>query len=345
MPLLLALVASLAACGGGSQNVPANAIAVVGGTPITTAEFNTFFEQALENAANSTGGVKPPVGSAQYTAIRNQAIAELVEIQELKQQAPKEGVSVSPSDVDKYIANLIKTNYGGSQKKFNDALKSAKLTLDEAKQQVLVSLLAKGIHDKVTASAKVTDSQELADYHKNIAQYVVQAATTREVAHILVKTKAQANKIEQKLRNGASFAALAKKYSTDTGSAANGGKLCIAKPVSAGVCIQTVAPFSNAGFKLKTGAISAPVHSQYGWHVITALGPVKNQKQHTAPFSQVKSTIEQQLLQQAQEALWSTWTAHLTDEYKGKVSYQNGYAPPATTALSTTVDTTTTPAG
>ncbi len=50
VPVLLALVVSLAACGGGSQNVPANAIAVVNGTPITLAQFNDFFAQAVTAA-------------------------------------------------------------------------------------------------------------------------------------------------------------------------------------------------------------------------------------------------------------------------------------------------------
>jgi foldase protein PrsA len=323
LPLLIMLVVSLAACGGGGDSVPANAIAVVGGTPISTAEFNTFLAQAVQNAAAQPGGVEPQVGTPQYTALRDQTVSELVEIEELKQEAPKVGVKVTDKDVNDYIDNLVKTQYSGDRAKFDDAVKKAKLTMDEAKQQVYVNLLATKIHEKVTAPAKVSTSDEKAYYTANIAQYLQQASTTREVAHILVKSKALANKIERKLQNG--------------------GKLCISKPVSAGVCIQTVPEFALAGFGLKTGKISAPVKSQYGFHIIKALGAIKHQKQHTTPFKEVEPTIHQALLQQAQEKLWQKWVSDLQDKYKDKVTYQSSYAPPETTALSTTVSTLTTP--
>ena len=250
VPVLLALVVSLAACGG-SQKVPANAVAVVNGTPITQAQFNDYFQQAL-SAAKLQGQTVSP-GTTEYDTLRAQTVAQLVEIAEVKQQMPKEGVTVTQADVNKFIANLVKTNYSGSQAKFQAALKKAGLTAKAAQEQVFVNLLATKIHDKVTSSAKVSTSDEMAYYKANMAQYAVAAAATRNVAHILVKTKAEANSIEQKLKNGASFAALAKKYSTDTSSAQNGGKLCIAQPTQSGSCIPTVPPFSKAAFALKTG--------------------------------------------------------------------------------------------
>ena len=69
--------------------------------------------------------------------------------------------------------------------------------------------------------------------------------------HILVKTKAQANKIYDKIKAGGNFAALAKKYSTDPGSKDNGGKLTIIRG-------QTVAPFDTTAFLLSTNQVSAP---------------------------------------------------------------------------------------
>ena len=73
--------------------------------------------------------------------------------------------------------------------------------------------------------------------------------------HILVKTKAKADDLYTQLKAGADFAALAKKFSEDTGSKANGGKLTITKG-------QTVAPFDKTAFQLKKDEISEPVKTR-----------------------------------------------------------------------------------
>ena len=71
---------------------------------------------------------------------------------------------------------------------------------------------------------------------------------TREVAHILVSSKSLADQIETKLKNGESFAKLAKKYSKDTGSAQQGGKLCVAHGGSSGACSRRKSSTSRCGF-------------------------------------------------------------------------------------------------
>ena len=149
--------------------------------------------------------------------------------------------------------------------------------------------------------------------------------------HILVSSKAQALKLEQQLKNGASFAQLAKRYSKDTGTAQLGGDYTAVEG-------RDVPQFDKAAFALKTNQISAPVHSQFGWHIIQALGPVIPPK--TTPFSQVQQTIEQTLLQQKQQALWGAWLANLAKKYS--VVYAVGYAPPTTTASATLPAPTTT---
>ena len=91
-----------------------------------------------------------------------------------------------------------------------------------------------------------------------------------------------------------------------------------------------------AAFALAVGEISPPVHSDYGWHVIKAITPVKSTPAHTTPFKEAKASIKQQLLTAQQDELWAKWTDDLKKQYEGKVSYQAGYAPPATTALTDT---------
>jgi foldase protein PrsA len=339
MPLLIAAVAALAACGGGSKTVPADAVALVGSTPITKTQFNATIAQAIAQA-KAGGQPAPKIGSAQYTTLRQGAVGYLVQITELQQQAAKMGVTVTSKDVDAYLQSLQKLSYGNSAKKLDAAIKASGLTLSEARQRVTINLLAQKVKTKVTSAAKVTTAQEQQYYKQNQSSY--HQAESRQVRHILVSSKSLAATLETKLKNGASFVALAKKYSKDTGSAATGGKICAAHgtgtPPSG--CSQTVPPFDKAAFSLKTGAISPPVHSQFGWHIIQALGPVKPAK--TESFKEAQGAIQQQLLTQQQSTLWSTWLANLQKQYQGKVSYQTGYTPLTTSTTPTGVAPTTT---
>ena len=258
--------------------------------------------------------------------------------EELQQEADKLGVSVTQKDIDKQVEQIKKTYYQGNEKKFEDALKKDDITLAQLEQYELrPNLLGQKLQNKVTADVKVSDAAAQKYYNANKATFTT--PKTREVRHILVNSKSLADTIETKLKNGASFAALAKKYSKDTGSAAQGGKLCVAHGGTSGACQQTVPPFDKAAFSLKTNEISQPVKSVYGYHIIQALGAVK--PAHTQTFAEVKAQIEANLASQQKQTAWQAWLAKMAKDFKGKVTYQTGYAPATTTTPTTPAPTTT----
>jgi peptidyl-prolyl cis-trans isomerase D len=123
-----------------------------------------------------------------------------------------------------------------------------------------------------------------------------------KVRHILLKTdgkpasedpkiKAKAEDLLKQIRGGADFAALAKKNSEDTGSAANGGEY----PgwVTRG---QTVPEFEKAAFSLKPGQTSDLVKTQYGYHIIQVL---QHQDAGLRPFEEAKSELAAQWKKQS----------------------------------------------
>jgi peptidyl-prolyl cis-trans isomerase C len=105
-------------------------------------------------------------------------------------------------------------------------------------------------------------------------------------SHILVKDKAAAEKIHAQLKNGADFDYLAKEKSTDKASAVSGGDLGYFTKD------KMVAAFAEAAFALKKGEVSAPVESDFGWHIIKK---VDERKKELAPFAEQRPVIEQQL--------------------------------------------------
>ena len=88
-----------------------------------------------------------------------------------------------------------------------------------------------------------------------------ETCTMVRASHILVKTKEEAEQLEFYLKKGGSFEALAQRYSLCP-SGRLGGDLNF---FSRG---QMVKPFEEKAFSMKTGEISEPVQTQFGWHII-----------------------------------------------------------------------------
>lgn len=80
--------------------------------------------------------------------------------------------------------------------------------------------------------------------------------------HILVKKHGEALKALERLKNGERFGTLAKELSLDTGSAKRNGRLGY---FGRG---KMVKPFEDAAFRLKVGAVSEPVKTEFGYHII-----------------------------------------------------------------------------
>ena len=317
--LILALFAVLAAgCGGGEKEVPKDAIAVVGDTEITRAEFDTYVAQAKRGYELRKQKFPKP-GTSEYNALKQQIVTYLVQRAQYREEADELGVSVTDKQVDARLNKIIKDVYGGSRAKFRKQLKQQGINEPQARELVRDQLLSQEITKKVTSDIKVTDADIKAYYAKNKASYGT--PETREVRHILVKDKATANRLYTQIKGGANFAALAKKHSLDPGSKVQGGKLTITKG-------QFVAPFENTAFLLPKGSLSRPVKTEYGYHLIEALGDTRPAR--TIPLKDVEGTIRQQLRQTKQSTALQKWAKDVRKEYEDETAYQVGFAPPKT---------------
>lgn len=112
--------------------------------------------------------------------------------------------------------------------------------------------------------------------------------------HILVKTEDEAKKVEERLAKGEDFAKVANDLSTDPGSGKQGGDLGY---FGRG---QMVPAFEEAAFKLEPGKVSAPVKSQFGWHVIKL---EDKRTRPVPPFDQVRPQIENYVVRTSQQEM------------------------------------------
>jgi parvulin-like peptidyl-prolyl isomerase len=325
LAILLCALVSLALAGcGGSKDVPSDAVAVVDGKEIAKTDFDALVSQARKSYKNQKREF-PKAGSQEFQTLKNQAVQFLVQREQFEQEAKDLDVDVTDKQVNARLAQIQKQYFGGDKKKYEKQLAEQGLSDKQVRNDIRAQIVSEKIFAQVTKDVKVTDKQIEEYYAKNKAQY--SQPESRDVRHILVKTRAKADDLYNQLKGGADFAALAKKFSEDTGSKANGGKLTISKG-------QTVAPFDKTAFELKKNDISTPVKTEFGFHIIQPLGDVKEAK--VTPLKDVKESIRQQLAQTKKNEAMTKWVDELKKDYEDKISYAVGYKPPPAATGTTT---------
>ncbi|HEX2292099.1 MAG TPA: peptidylprolyl isomerase [Gaiellaceae bacterium] len=323
--LALAVPLLAIACGGDgdSDSVPADSVAVVGDTAIPKSEFDDLITYA-KRSYDAQKRPFPKVGTPEYVQLRDQAMRFLVQRTQFEVKADELDIDVSDEAVTKRIDQYVKERHGGDKKKFDAELKAQGLSPEQAEDIIRANLVQEAIFNKVTKDVKVSDEDLKKYYDKNKAQYGT--PETRKVRHVLVKQKAQADQLYEQLKGGGSWKAIAKKYSQDPASKNQGGEMTATKG-------QLVPQFEEMAFGLGNNGISKPVKTQYGWHVIQALGPVK--KSQSTPYNQVKEAIRQQLLQENRNKEMEKWVADMRKDLNGETNYQVGYQPKETDEAAT----------
>jgi len=132
----------------------------------------------------------------------------------------------------------------------------------------------------------------------------VEQAPEYNASHILVETEEEAKAIAEELAAGADFAEVAKEKSTGP-SGPNGGQLGWFGPGA------MVPEFEEAVSTLEVGGVSAPVQTQFGWHVITLN---ESRTQEAPTLEEVREQIELQIRQvRAQEKIEEVTAATQVD--------------------------------
>ena len=199
--------------------------------------------------------------------------------------AKVDGKAVHESEIKDTISTYANLNALGEDTNFNydtlapemkkEIVKSiivGELLLEEAKKSKVTetkeykqSLLfaEKQLTQKLFLDKLIKENVTEAKMKERYKQIAAQQANKEEykVSHILVKTEAEAKDIKTKLDKGGDFASLAKEYSLD-GNKNEGGSLGY---FSNG---QMVPAFEEATAALKVGAISGPVKTDFGYHII-----------------------------------------------------------------------------
>ena len=318
----LALGVAVAGCGGddddenGSGDVPADAIALVDDRSIPKSEYDRLLTQA-QATYEAREQDFPAAGTPEFAQLRNAIVRSLVEQAQFEIAAQEMGITVTDEELEKRLDELKEQFFEGDDVKYKEELEKQGLTEEQVLKDLRTRMLSEKIFEQVTSEVQVSDADIEAYYEENKAQF--EQPSSREVRHILVKTKAEADEIHAELENGGNFAKLAKEHSEDPASAKEGGKFTAQKGA-------TVAPFDKVAFELETGELSEPVKTQFGWHIIEATGDIEEAS--TQPLTEVEDQISTTLLEEKKNARINEWVADLQKRFAELIVYAPGFEPP-----------------
>jgi parvulin-like peptidyl-prolyl isomerase len=250
----LVLAVALAACAQSSSSVAAS----VGESEISVDRLQTDVDlYGFLTAISGQPCGQPVQGETSESACARFALGNDIREELAKTYAEQHDITIKDGDVQAAMTQL-ETGLGGAEglKKQLDDAGVTRVQLESlAERLILVSAVQTAVVEE-----RLDDQSLRQAYENQLATF-----TTVEVAHILVKDRADAERISREV-TPQTFAATAKKESIDTGSAANGGSL---GPMSeADFRTQFDPDFVNAALDLQQGEISEPVHTQFGWHII-----------------------------------------------------------------------------
>lgn len=157
--------------------------------------------------------------------------------------------------------------------------------------------------ENVEKKTAVNSSQASDYYEKNKGDF-----TEIKAQHILVKSRDMAKNLYKRLIQGESFDELAKKYSEDETTKANGGNLGF---FAKGVMVQE---FEDAAFSLGKDAVSEPVKTSYGWHVIKILD------KRQISFDDSKDRIMKMMKEKKIKEVFDAAMSELKKKYKIQVN-------------------------
>jgi foldase protein PrsA len=241
----------------------------------------------------------------------------LVSAEWISQEADKQGVKVSDKEVQKQFQDQKKQSFQkeGDYQKF---LQNSGMTEQDLLFRVKLDVISNDVRTKILKGKdKVTDAQIASYYNKNKQRFA--QPERRDLEVVLTRTKAKAAAAKAALDGGQKWSSVAKKYSIDEASKAQGGKL---PGVAKG---QQEKAFDSSIFGAPKGKIVGPVKTQFGYYVFK-VDKVTPASQQT--LTQTKETIRNLLKSQNQQKALNDFVKKFRSDYKDKTKCAKTYVIP-----------------
>jgi peptidyl-prolyl cis-trans isomerase C len=263
------------------------AVARVNGVEIGQMQLEHYFVDYLQAQGRMVGSIRNPVA---YNRLRSAALDDLIDKELLWQEAGKRGIHVDDRSVqDNYTALR---NEFTSEEIFNRRLEDAGFNSVTFKDYLRRELTSQRMLGELSQIDPAPDADVQAFYRE--------ASPRIHARHILLTVDPNADEeqaqavylramqLRARILAGEDFAQLARQYSEDSRAADDGDLGYFSRE-------SMVREFADAAFALKAGAISEPVRTIYGWHLIKVENTVADSvTSDTQGLAMARHALEQQ---------------------------------------------------
>ena len=217
-------------------------------------------------------------------------------------EAKKQKITISEAEIEQALEKYY--DYYGGEESFTQIMAKSGTSLAEVKKNLISTMKVQKL---LEPRIKVTEDEMKAFFEENKEDFAQEEQV--KARHILVATEKEAQEIKDKLAKGEDFAALAKEYSIDDSTKNSGGQLGF---FNRG---DMVSEFEKTAFTLPVGEISAPVKTEYGYHLIK----VEDKKEAADPdYEKSKADIKEYLFNQKLQQEYNPWLQEVSKDYEIK---------------------------
>jgi foldase protein PrsA len=264
--------------------------AVVNGTNVPMSKFHALADIATSQAVQQSQKADPK-------SITDEVMNQIVSDELVREYAQKHGISVPASDVNSQVNANVKSL--GSKAALDAKLSQLGINENDYRQLIASYLLGAKVENTISPLKTITPKKTKQPV-ATVRHILIATKPQGKPARTDAQAKALAQQVFAKLRKGASFASLAKKYSDDPGSVPTGG---VYKDITQG---EMVTQFNQAAF-------NDPLHhprivkTVYGYHIIEVL---------SRGTKLIATMTTQQAQQQAQQQQAQSFDAWITAQQK-----------------------------
>ena len=242
----------------------------------------------------------PTERETRAVAIRREVLERLVQDQLLAQQATELKLTVSGDEIDRAIEQ-IKHDYGLNDAQLKDELRKQGLSMAAYRLNTKREILKyRVLNIAVGSKINVGDSEVQSYYDRHMKSANVQVRASHIFLAIpddadnaaVLERERQAKSLLARAQQGEDFAKLAREYSEDSATRAEGGDLgFIGRDI-------LPKPLEELVFSMQVGDVRGPVRADRGFHLIKL---VDKRTKTAKPFAEVQDDIRIRLRQREME--------------------------------------------